>query len=106
MNQFMSVTEIDKAQDRLLSFKNHVNRYYDTLSEVILMFKNDSIAQSFFESGAFGQDRLEYLQKIHASLNDFVNTLILSNNSLFVQTQAYFENQRYILSNSNSSNLD
>ena len=94
---FMSVKDLANIEARLDEFNRRVINYSNRLNEAIKLFESESVAQSFFESGNFGQERREILKRIKTSLDDFANSISFGHDSLVSQTQAYIDQQRNLL---------
>ena len=98
-NRILSVQECEQIEEYLANFQSKIKSYYEQIQSSINVFNNNSIVQSFYESGNFGREMEEELLKIKEAIQRYYDTLV-DGNGLIPVTGRVVASQRELLNRS------
>ena len=102
MNTGESTGKILSTQDcdyilRTLDGFTYLNNEYDSYMSGMKRFDSNPIVQSFYESGNYGREIKEELDKIMTGFKKYVDILYDGNNGLIAKTREFVEAQKELL---------
>ena len=82
----------------ILSFLGtEMSKHADDIQIILNSFNNQSIVESFYSSGDFGQDQRERLSELEKALRDYMAVICEGEESLVSQTLSFFDRYEELL---------
>lgn len=92
-NVILNENLIDEIEDRVEKISEEIAKEKENITNIINLFDNEPVVQSFYESGKFGIDNRNKLQDIKNTIEQYEAT-INDSNGLYTTTMQFIKEQR------------
>lgn len=91
--QLLTNDTISQLYDELEEFNREFIDMYTGISTVVASFEKNDVVRSLYESGRFGQEEKEKLEKLKKGLKKYYD-MISEKDGLVINTKQFLEEQR------------